>query len=92
MHWDNLLFGTGKYRSFKAYGQSKLANILFTYELARRLEGTGVTANTLHPGVIASGFGHTYPGSVRNDVEHSVVGVVAGIDETNLRPIGSNSI
>jgi NAD(P)-dependent dehydrogenase (short-subunit alcohol dehydrogenase family) len=34
----------------KAYGQSKLANGLFTYELARRLEGTGVSANCLHPG------------------------------------------
>ncbi|MGB8214544.1 MAG: SDR family oxidoreductase [Anaerolineales bacterium] len=39
-----------------AYGQSKLANILFTYELARRLEGTGVTANAVHPGFIATGF------------------------------------
>ena len=37
-----------------AYGQSKLANILFTRELAKRLEGTGVTANSLHPGVIAT--------------------------------------
>ncbi len=62
MHWDDLQFRSHKYRSFKAYGQSKLANILFTYELARRLEGTGVTANALHPGVIASGFGQTYPG------------------------------
>jgi len=62
MHWDDLQFRSHKYRSFKAYGQSKLANILFTYELARRLEGTGVTANALHPGVIGSGFGQTYPG------------------------------
>jgi NAD(P)-dependent dehydrogenase (short-subunit alcohol dehydrogenase family) len=38
------------------YGQSKLANILFTYELARRLEGTGVTVNTLHPGVVGTNF------------------------------------
>jgi len=41
----------------RAYSQSKLANILFTYELARRLAGTGVTANVLHPGVVATGFG-----------------------------------
>ena len=40
------------YKPHEAYGQSKLANILFTRELARRLDGTGVTANSLHPGVI----------------------------------------
>jgi NAD(P)-dependent dehydrogenase (short-subunit alcohol dehydrogenase family) len=45
-----------KYSGFRAYGRSKLANILFTHELARRLEGTGVTANCLHPGVVATGF------------------------------------
>ncbi len=50
------LQGESRYRSMQAYGQSKLANILFTYELARRLEGTGVTANALHPGSVATGF------------------------------------
>ncbi len=50
------LQGQQKYRGFAAYSQSKLANILFTYELARRLAGTGVTANTLHPGFVASSF------------------------------------
>jgi NAD(P)-dependent dehydrogenase (short-subunit alcohol dehydrogenase family) len=43
-------------RGFKRYGQSKLANILFTAELARRLEGSGVTANCFHPGTVATGF------------------------------------
>ena len=50
------LNGRGFYNSWAAYGQSKLANLLFTYELARRLEGTGVTANALHPGFVASSF------------------------------------
>ncbi len=51
-----------RYRAIPVYGRSKLANILFTYELARRLQGTKVTANCLHPGVIASGFGQNDPG------------------------------
>jgi NAD(P)-dependent dehydrogenase (short-subunit alcohol dehydrogenase family) len=46
-----------KYKTFTVYGRSKLANILFTRELARRLEGTGVTANCLHPGAVATGIG-----------------------------------
>lgn len=43
-----------RYDSVRVYGRTKLANVLFTYELARRLRGTGVTANCLHPGVIAT--------------------------------------
>jgi NAD(P)-dependent dehydrogenase (short-subunit alcohol dehydrogenase family) len=64
MRWDDLQFQANRYSAFGAYGQSKLANILFTRELARRLGGTRVTANCLHPGVIASGFGQTYGGVV----------------------------
>ena len=45
------------YRGFGAYSRSKLANILFTRELARRLKGTEVTANSLHPGFVATRFG-----------------------------------
>ncbi|WP_246731554.1 SDR family oxidoreductase [Methylocapsa sp. S129] len=59
--FDNLQ-GEKKYSAWSAYGQSKLANILFTYALARRLAGKGVTANCLHPGVVATGFGHNTPG------------------------------
>ena len=44
------------YGGFRAYSQSKLCNVLFTYELARRLEATGVTANALHPGLVATNF------------------------------------
>lgn len=43
-----------KYDEAEAYNQSKLANVLFTRELARRLKGTGVTANSLHPGIVST--------------------------------------
>jgi len=46
-----------RYSGFQVYGRSKLANILFTRELARRLAGTGVTANCFHPGFVATRFG-----------------------------------
>jgi NAD(P)-dependent dehydrogenase (short-subunit alcohol dehydrogenase family) len=49
---NDLQFETRKYHAFAAYGQSKLLMNAFTFELARRLEGTGVTANCLHPGVV----------------------------------------
>ena len=52
------LQGERSYHGQRAYNQSKLANVLFTYELARRLEGTGVTATALHPGVVRTSFGH----------------------------------
>ena len=45
-----------RYRAFKVYGMTKRANILFTYELAERLEGTGVVANCLHPGGVNTNF------------------------------------
>jgi len=50
------LMGERDYSGSRAYNQSKLANVLFTYELARRLEGTGVTANALHPGLTNTAF------------------------------------
>jgi len=56
LDFDDLQSGRG-YRGFPAYGRSKLCNILYTRELARRLAGTGVTANSLHPGFVATRFG-----------------------------------
>lgn len=50
------LQGERDYSGQTAYNQSKLADILFTFELARRLKGTGVTANTLHPGLVRTSF------------------------------------
>ncbi|XP_048843378.1 retinol dehydrogenase 13-like isoform X3 [Brienomyrus brachyistius] len=60
MDFDDLNWEKKKYDTKKAYCQSKLANVLFTRELAGRLQGTGVTVNALHPGVVATDLGrHT---------------------------------
>ena len=56
--------GARGYTPFKAYGRSKLCNILFTRELAHRLAGTGVTANCLHPGFVSTRFGDQGKGAV----------------------------
>jgi NAD(P)-dependent dehydrogenase (short-subunit alcohol dehydrogenase family) len=57
LNFDDLQSEKG-YSSFGVYGKSKLCNILFMRELARRIAGTGVTANCLHPGFVATRFGH----------------------------------
>lgn len=56
MHFDDLNLSRG-YNGWKAYAQSKLANIMFTYELHRRLAGSGVTVNCMTPGFVATGIG-----------------------------------
>jgi NAD(P)-dependent dehydrogenase (short-subunit alcohol dehydrogenase family) len=59
--WGNVDFedlqSRKKYRGFPVYGMTKLANIMFTYELAERLKGTGVTATCMHPGAVNTRFG-----------------------------------
>jgi NAD(P)-dependent dehydrogenase (short-subunit alcohol dehydrogenase family) len=62
MDFDDLNSRQGRYSAMTVYARSKLANVLFTYELARRLQGTGVTANCLHPGVVRTGFGKNNSG------------------------------
>lgn len=59
------LSGQRAFSGWRAYCQSKLANILFTRELARRLDGSGVTATCLHPGVVRSGFARKGPAFIR---------------------------
>ncbi len=54
LDFDNLGFERGGYGIMRAYSRSKLANVLFANELARRLAGTGVTSNSLHPGGVAT--------------------------------------
>jgi NAD(P)-dependent dehydrogenase (short-subunit alcohol dehydrogenase family) len=64
-------------KGFRRYGQSKLANILFTLELGNRLESSGVTASCFHPGLVATGFNHNN-------------GVVMGLAMTILKPFSRN--
>ena len=70
MHFDDVQL-MHDWNGEQAYGQSKVANILFTYALARRLAGTGVTANALHPGVIDTKL-------LRESWGSSNIGVVQG--------------
>jgi retinol dehydrogenase-14 len=58
------LQGERKYSGQTAYNQSKLASVMFTFELARRLEGSGVTATVLHPGVVSTEFGAEDPSRI----------------------------
>jgi len=63
IHWDDLNLARN-YGPWRAYAQSKLANVLFTYELARRWEDEGVTANAVHPGTVATNFARGPSGRV----------------------------
>lgn len=65
INFDDPEFKHG-YSGWGAYSHSKLANVMFTYELARQLAGTNVTANVLHPGFVATGFGHNNGGVLRS--------------------------
>ena len=63
MHFDDLGL-SHNFAPLKAYAQSKLANVMFTFELADRLKDDEITVNALHPGVVASNFGRSNPGIV----------------------------
>jgi NAD(P)-dependent dehydrogenase (short-subunit alcohol dehydrogenase family) len=67
LDFDDLQSEKG-FSATKAYGRSKLCNVLFTRELARRLQGTGVTANCLHPGFVATRFGDQSGGLISHFV------------------------
>merc|ERR1719232_1978631 len=62
MNWDDINYDNTPYDRFKSYSQSKLANVLFTKELARKGEGSGVNAYALHPGVIKTELGRHMEG------------------------------
>jgi NAD(P)-dependent dehydrogenase (short-subunit alcohol dehydrogenase family) len=65
-----------QYKFMRSYGQSKLALVLFTYELARRLQGTGVTANCLHPGFVATNIGQNGVGSIGRGITKLIFSIL----------------
>jgi retinol dehydrogenase-14 len=75
--------GEQKYNAQKAYSQSKLANVLFGVELARRLEGTGVTSNLVHPGGVRTDIMREMPWLVRSIINLFFISVEKGA-ETNV--------
>lgn len=82
LDFDNLQ-GERHYSFFSAYARSKAAEILFTYELARRLRGTTVTANSFTPGPTATGFGHGTHGFIR--VMSTLVNIIGRRPEASAR-------
>jgi NAD(P)-dependent dehydrogenase (short-subunit alcohol dehydrogenase family) len=69
LDFSDLEYARRPYVPLEVYGATKLANVAWSAELARRLQGTGVTANSLHPGVFASHFGDSGPGWMRFGVK-----------------------
>lgn len=81
IHFDDLFFESTKYDGWKAYAQSKLANLLHARELATRLEGTGVTAVSVHPGWVRTNLArHSMPLWVQNIVVRPVLGMMGMIE------------
>lgn len=78
LDWDTLQKKTRTITSMREYAVSKLANVLFTKELARRLEGTGVTAYAVHPGVVATEVWRKVPGPVRWAMKQFMISVEEG--------------
>ncbi len=70
--------GTARYSAQRAYGQSKLANVLFAFELATRLEGSGITSNALHPGGVRTDITRHLPWIVRKLVDLAFIPVEEG--------------
>ena len=79
------LQSTRRYRSLAVYARSKLANILFTRELARRWNAVGITANAVHPGFVASDFGRGGDVSRLAELAYPMIRVMAKTPEQGAR-------
>ena len=74
IHWDDMNFTSSEYNSLKAYQQTKLMQVIFSRELGERLKGTGVTSNSLEPGIVKTGLskGITDDPAMRKRLENGV--------------------
>jgi NAD(P)-dependent dehydrogenase (short-subunit alcohol dehydrogenase family) len=84
--FDNLN-GEKKYRGFRTYQKSKLANVMFTYELAKKVKERGITANCLHPGFVASKFGNN-----NNLLWRGILGFAKALMAINVKKGAKTSI
>jgi NAD(P)-dependent dehydrogenase (short-subunit alcohol dehydrogenase family) len=84
INFDDIQF-TQKYSGWRAYQQSKLANIMFTYELARRIEGSGITVNALHPGFVRTNFLQVFNDAPAGWLIRSIANIVAMSPEKGAR-------
>jgi len=82
LHLERVRDARAAYRGTEAYAQSKLANVLHSFALARRLIGTGVTANSLHPGVVATNLLPRWLGVVRQLVDPLILDAERGARTT----------
>ena len=87
MHWLGRIdfgsfLGEKRYSAVRAYGQSKLANVLFAQELSRRLAGTGVTVNALHPGGVDTGIARDLPAFVQKIYSMTTVSAEKGAESS----------
>ncbi len=83
--------GFEKYNSQAAYNQSKLANVMFAVELAKRLEGTGVTSNVLHPGAVATDIVRDLPWILRKIIGFMFISPEKGA-QTTIMLAGDESL
>lgn len=81
------LQGEKRYGFWHAYGQSKLAMMLCSYELARRLEGTGVTVNAMHPGFVATSLGMNNVGAIGRALARTVLPLLGITPEEGAKTI-----
>jgi len=79
MYWDDMIFKNEKFTAIKAYSQSKLANVMFTFRLAALLGPEGIRVNAIHPGLVSSGFGKRWQDvDIQGDVFCGADRLVAG--------------